>query len=313
MNTHETTVGVDTGKHHLDIHIHPHALGFQVANDAAGIREALKRLKPLAPDRIIIEATGRLEMGFVCACHKAGLPIVVANPTHVRRFAQATGRLAKTDRLDAQDIALFGATLKPEPNQVKPEELSLISELLARRTQLLDMRTMEKNRLGILPKSLHSSLKRHIKQLTQELQKLEKLLDVAVAKVPVWAERRDLLMSVNGVGKVLAYTLLSDLPELGHLNRREIASLVGVAPMNRDSGGFSGKRKIRGGRSKIRHVLFMAIMSAMQSNPRLKAQYERMVAAGKPKKVAMVACMRKLLTILNVMMKNGEHWRPQTT
>lgn len=311
MNTLETTVGVDTGKHHLDIHILPHDESFQVTNDAPGIREALKRLKRLAPDRVVIEATGRLEMNFVCACHKAKLPVVVANPTHVRRFAQATGRLAKTDRLDAHDIARYGAVLRPQPTQAKPEDLKLISELLARRTQLLDMRTMEKNRLGILPQSLHRSLKRHIKQLSDELARLDKMLDEAVAQSPDWSEKKEVLMSVNGVGKVLAYTLLSDLPELGHLNRREIAALVGVAPMNKDSGGFSGKRRIRGGRSRIRHVLFMAIMSAMQSNPRIRAQYERLVAAGKPKKVAMVACMRKLLTILNVMMKTGERWRAQ--
>ena len=313
MNSQETTIGIDTGKQHLDVHILPHGESFQVSNDTRGIREAIKHLKPLAPKRIVIEATGRLEMAFVSACHKAHLPIVVANPTHVRRFAQATGRQAKTDRLDALDIARYGAALKPEMTRAKPEELQLISELLARRTQLLDMRTMEKNRLGILPKSLHRSLNRHIKQLSDELARLDKMIDQAIEQSSEWTEKSELLMSVNGVGKVLAYTLLSDLPELGHLNRREIAALVGIAPMNKDSGGYSGKRRIRGGRSRIRHVLYMAIMSAMQSNPRIRDQYERMVKAGKPKKVAMVACMRKLLTILNVMMKNGEHWRTQTT
>lgn len=311
MNTIETTVGVDTGKEHLDFHVLPAGESFQVENNAAGVREALRRLKGFSPERVVIEATGRLEAAFVCACHKTGLPIVVANPTHVRRFAQATGRLAKTDRLDAQDIALFGATLKPQPTKAQPEDVQLVSDLLARRCQVLDMRTMEKNRLGILPKSLHRSLKRHIKQLTDELARLDKTIDEAIEQVPFWSEKKELLLGVNGVGKVLTYTLLSDLPELGHLNRKEIAALVGVAPMNKDSGGYSGKRRIRGGRSRIRHVLFMAIMSAMQSNPRVKAQYERLVAAGKPKKVAMVACMRKLLTILNAMMKTGEPWRPQ--
>ncbi len=172
---------------------------------------------------------------------------------------------------------------------------------------------MERNRLTILPKTLHASLKRHIKQLTDEVQRLEKELDNAMADDTDWAAKMKLLMSVNGVGKVLAFTLLSELPELGELNRKEVASLVGVAPMNKDSGRYSGKRMILGGRHRIRNVLFMAIMSAIQSNPRIRAQYQRLVEAGKPKKVALVACMRKLLTTLNAMMKSGEIWRPQMT
>lgn len=313
MNTNqhnEINVGIDTGKQHLDIYIRPLGEYFQVENNASGIKQALQRFKQIKPDRIVIEATGRMEMAFVCAANKAGLPVVVANPTRVRRFAAAAGRLAKTDQLDAQDIAHYGEALKPETTPLKDEKVRLISDLLVRRSQLVEMRSMEKNRASILPKPLQASVRRHIKQLSDELARIEKQIDQAIDKVPEWAQKRDLLMSVNGVGKVLAYTLLSDLPELGQLNRKEIAALVGVAPMNKESGGYSGKRRIRAGRARIRTVLFMAIMSGIQSNPKFKAQYQRMVAAGKPPKVAMVACMRKLITTLNVMVKKGECWNP---
>ena len=312
MNTtNEINVGIDTGKKQLDIYIRPLDEFFSVDNTMQGVKQALKRLKAVCPTRIVIEATGRLELPFVVAAQKAGLLVTVANPMHVRRFASATGQLAKSDKLDAQTIAYFGEALKPEPTELKPENMRLISDLLARRSQLLNMSTMEKNRLSILPKPLHTSLKRHIKHLQTEVKRIELQLDKLIDQTPLWQERRDLLMSVNGVGKVLAYTLLSDLPELGQLNRREIAALVGVAPMNRESGNYKGKRCIRGGRARVRTVLFMAIMSAVQSNPKLKRKYLQLKADGKPPKVALVACMRKLLTILNVMMKTGTHWDPE--
>jgi len=309
MNTtNEINVGIDTSKATLDIYIRPLDKFFSVDNSAQGVREAIKCLKAVHPTRIVIEATGRLELPFVVAAQKSGLPVTIANPMHVRRFAGAAGQLAKSDKLDAQTIARFGEALKPEPTKLKPENVRLISDLLARRSQLLDMSTMEKNRLSILPKPLHTSLKRHIKQLQTEVKRIELKLDKLIDQTPLWQEQRDLLMSVNGVGKILAYTLLSDLPELGQLNRREIAALVGVAPMNRESGNYKGKRRIRGGRARIRTVLFMAIMSAVQSNPKLKRKYQQLKADGKPPKVAIVACMRKLLTILNVMVKTGQHW-----
>ena len=312
MNTsNEINVGIDTSKTQLDIYIRPLDEFFSVDNTLQGVKQALKRLKAVCPTRIVIEATGRLELPFVVAAQKAGLLVTVANPMHVRRFASATGQLAKSDKLDAQTIAYFGEALKPEPTELKPENMRLISDLLARRSQLLNMSTMEKNRLSILPKPLHTSLKRHIKHLQTEVKRIELQLDKLIDQTPLWQERRDLLMSVNGVGKVLAYTLLSDLPELGQLNRREIAALVGVAPMNRESGNYKGKRCIRGGRARVRTVLFMAIMSAVQSNPKLKRKYLQLKADGKPPKVALVACMRKLLTILNVMMKTGTHWDPE--
>ena len=312
MNTsEEINVGVDTGKAQLDFYVRPLDQAFNVPNTAAGIREALRQLQKVKPTRIIIEATGRLELPFTIAAQKARLTVCVVNPLHVRRFASAAGALAKTDRLDARIIARFGEAMQPEATTIKPQSARLISDLLARRSQLLEMSTMEKNRLSIMPKALNASLNRHLKQLQAEVKKIETLLDKHIEQTSEWKEKRDLLLSVNGVGKVLAYTLLSELPELGQLNRKAIAALVGVAPMNRESGDYKGKRHIRGGRARIRKVLFMAIMSAMQSNPKLKRQYTALTAAGKPPKVAMVACMRKLITILNTMVKTGQHWDPE--
>jgi len=312
MNTTaEINVGIDTGKSQLDIYIRPLDWSFSVANSPAGIRDAVQQLKRLKPTRLVIEATGRLELPFVLQAQQAGLAVSVVNPLQMRRFASAAGQLAKADHLDARMIAYYGEALQPAPSVLKGAKPRLISDLLARRSQLLEMATMEKNRLSILPKALHASLNRHLKQLQAEVKKIEQLLDKHVDQSPEWQAKRDLLMSVNGVGKVLTYTLLSDLPELGQLNRKEIAALVGVAPMNKESGSYKGKRRIRGGRANVRKVLFMAIMSAMQSNPKLKRQYTALKEAGKPPKVAMVACMRKLITILNVMVKTGQHWNPE--
>jgi transposase len=305
-----SNVGIDASKSQLDIYISPQDVFFSVDNNPSGIRSALKSLKPYDPERIVIEATGRLELPFVIAAQKAGLPVTIANPVHVRRFAGAVGQLAKSDQLDARIIARFAAAVKPAPTVLKPANARLISDLLARRSQLLEMSTMEKNRLSILPTPLHAGLKRHLKHLQAEVKKIDQLLDKKVEQAPEWKSKRDLLMSVNGVGKVLAYTLLSDLPELGQLNRRQIAALVGVAPMNKESGNFRGKRRIRGGRARVRTVLFMAIMSAVQSNQKIKRKYEQLKAAGKTPKVALIACMRKLITILNVMVKTGKHWDP---
>lgn len=307
----EVSIGVDAGKSHLDVFVSPLNESFTVENSSTGIRSAIKRLKSLRPTRIVIEATGRLERPFVIAAHQARLPVTVANPKHVRRFAQALGLLAKTDRLDARVIARFGETLCPKPTTPPSKEAQRISDLLARRSQLMAMSTMEKNRISILPKALHPSLKRLLKHLQTEIKRIELQLDKLIDRSTEWQHKMDLLTSVNGVGKILAYTLLSELPELGELNRKEIAALVGVAPMNRDSGSYSGKRRIRGGRAHVRTVLFMAIMSAAQSNAVIKAKYQQLKDAGIPPKVALIACMRKLLTILNTMMKNGEHWNPK--
>jgi len=304
----EINVGVDTGKTQLDIFIRPIGDYFTVANNANGIYEAIKRIKTYKPTRIIIEATGRLEMAFVCAAAKAKIPTVVANPLHVHRFASATGKLAKTDKLDAQMIAHYGEAMQPRATEIKPENILLISDLLSRRGQLIEMRTMEKNRLSILPKVIHTQIKQHVQYITKSIEGIEKKLDKLINATPQWQDLMTILMSVKGVGKVLAYTLISNLPELGQLNRKEIAALVGVAPMNKESGSYKGKRKIRGGRYQVRTILFMAMMSAIQSNTKFKAIYLRLVKAGKPKKVALVACMRRLITILNAMVKNGTVW-----
>lgn len=304
----EINVGIDTSKTQLDIYIRPVGEFFSVDNNALGIKEAIKRIKPYKPARIIIEATGRLELAFACSAFKAKLPIVVANALHVHKFAASTGKLAKTDKLDAQMIAHYGEALKPRLTEMKSDNVRQISDLLTRRSQLIEIRTMEKNRNGIMPKDIGRSTQRIIKQLQKEIDWVEEKLDTLIADTPDWNQTLQILLSVKGVGKVLAYTLLSDLPELGQLNRKEIASLVGLAPMNRESGAYRGKRRIRGGRAKIRTVMYMAMMSTIQSNPKFKREYHALVAKGKPKKVAIVACMRKMITILNTMVKNGEVW-----
>lgn len=308
MNTQEINVGIDTSSKQLDIYVRPTGQFFSVSNDAPGIKDAVKQLQGLKPVRVLIESTGRLELDFVIAAHKAGLPIVVCNPKYVRDFAKAKGRLAKTDKLDAEDIAHYGEAMRPKLSSIKPEKLRAISDLLTVRSQCLDMSTMQKNRLKRMPKTVHKPIQAILKAIKKEIDTIDKQLSKLIDSVPEWRQKRDLLLSAKGVGNVLAYTLMSELPELGSLNRKEIAALVGVAPMNRDSGSFEGKRFIRGGRHKVRTVLFVSMMSAIQCHPKLKPMYERMVAAGKPKKVALVACMRKQLIILNTMVKNNTYW-----
>jgi len=312
MKTNEDiSVGIDTGKATLDIEIYPLGERFSVSNDTTGIRQAIKRIKGHQPTRVVIESTGRLHRQFVKAGFKAKLPIVVANPMRVKSFIQSTGQLAKTDRLDAGLIAEYGARVQPPLSQARSNKAEKISDLLTRRSQLIEMRTMEKNRLDSMPVVTQASIRQLLKYLQQQIDSVEKRLHKLIADEPQYQQTLEILLSVKGVGPVLAYTLLSDLPELGQLNRRQIAALVGVAPMNKDSGKYHGKRIVRGGRTKIRNILYMAMLSAMQSNPKFKRQYQRMVEAGKPKKVAIVACMRKLITVLNTMVKNGTVWDEQ--
>jgi len=304
----EINIGIDTGQAILDIHVRPQGDFQSFENNPEGIRAAIRFIKPFKPTRILIEATGRLEVAFFCAAHKAGLPVCICNPIKVRKFAEMTGILAKTDKLDAQVIAYYGETMKPALTELKPEKLRLLSDLLAVRSQCLDMSTMQKNRLIRMPKTVQKPIRNILKKITQEIAVIDRQLDQVIAEIPQFQARVDQLISAKGVGKVLAYTLLSELPELGSMNRKQIAAIVGVAPMNRDSGKHKGKRKIRGGRSKIRTVLFVSMLSAIQCHPKLKPMYQRLVAAGKPKKVAIVACMRKQLIILNTMVKNGTMW-----
>ena len=304
----EINVGIDTSQSQLDIYVRPTGDYFSVENTPQGAKKAAGKIRKYQPTRVLIEATGRLEFNFVCAAQTAGLPVVVCNAGQVRQFARSTGRLAKTDKLDAQDIARFGEALQPALTIIKPDKLRQISDLVTVRRQCLDMSTMQKNRLLRMPKNVQPPIQRILKAIQKEIERIDKKLDKLVDAIPQWREQRDLLMSAKGVGKVVAYTLMSELPELGKLNRKEIAALVGVAPMNRDSGSYRGKRRVSGGRSKVRTVLYISMWSTIQYDPKIKATYERLVAAGKPKKVALVACMRKQLTILNTMMKNGTHW-----
>ncbi|MBU2872992.1 IS110 family transposase [Marinobacter salexigens] len=273
------------------------------------IRRFVQILKGYSIERIVVEATGRYEHALVQACDQAGLPIIFVNPTSVRRYAQAIGVLAKTDRIDAQVIAKYAATLKPEFKPIPDKTSQKIKDLLTRRSQLLEISTMEKNRLQILPKALHRSIKSLLKMLQSQIETITKQIEQEVTKVDHWRIKSEILTSVPGVGKVLTYTLLSELPELGSLNRKEIAALVGVAPINRDSGKLNGKRRIRGGRHRVRTVMFMAMLSSIQCNPVFKRFYEHLKAQGKIPKVALIACMRKMIVVLNTMVKNQEPWR----
>ena len=307
-------VGIDVAKATLDVHVRPGDTGWTVANDDAGIRTLVEQLRGVAPTQVVLEATGGYELAVVSALAAAALPIVIVNPRQVRDFAKATGRLAKTDRLDAAVLARFAEQVRPEARPLATAEQQELDALLTRRRQLIDMLTAEKNRLGQVfvrgGKQVRKSLKTHITFLERELRMTDTDLGALVRKSPVWRERDDLLQSAPGVGPVLSRTLLAALPELGRLDRKAIAALVGVAPMNRDSGFMRGKRMIFGGRAPVRTALYMGALTATRCNPVIRAFYQRLVAAGKPKTVALTACMRKLLIILNAMVRQGTRWSP---
>ena len=310
-NQNEINVGVDTGKTQPDIYIRPLDIYFTVENNDGGIKHAIKTLKKHPITRVTIEATGRLEHPFIMACAQANIPFVVANPVNIKRFAGAIGQKAKTDKLDAQLIAHFGEAIKPPLSSLKPEQMRLMSDLLSRRRQLMDMQTMEKNRSQIKPKTISSLIKPILTALKNQIEKVDLKLQKLIKECDEYKVKNDIIQSVPGVGNVVAFNLLSDMPELGCVNNKEAASLVGVAPFNRESGAYQGKRMIRGGRPKIRTAMYMAMMSAIQCNPKFKAIYHRLVAAGKPKKVAIIACIRKLIVIINSMVRDGVMWDPK--
>ncbi len=310
-NQNEINVGVDTGKTQLDIYIRPIDIFFTVTNNEKGIAKAINKIKKYAPKRIVIEATGRLEQNFIIACSKAKLPFVVANPVHIKRFAGAIGQIAKTDKLDAKLIAKYGEIIKPDLSTIKPETLRLMSDLVSRRCQLMELQTMEKNRLQIMPKNIASMIKPILTSIKVQITKIDNKLIKLIESCSEFKVKNDIIQSVPGVGKVVAASLLSNMPELGYISNKEAASLIGVAPMNKESGTFKGKRKIRGGRHQIRTAMYMAMMSAIQCNPVFKATYEKLVDAGKPKKVAIIACVRKMIVILNTMMRDGVYWDPK--
>ena len=303
-------VGIDVAKDRLDVHVRPSGEAFAVARDSEGIAALVERLAGLKPGLIVLEATGGFETVVAGAVAAAGLPLAVINPRQIREFARATGRLAKTDKLDAEINALFAERIQPEPRPVPDDQARALAELIARRRQIVDMMTMERNRRHMLTsKRLIKSVDRLLAVLQKELSSLEQELDDTIRGTPAWREKEELLTSVPGVGNGLARTLLADLPELGQLGRRQIAALVGVSPFNRDSGRFRGKRTTWGGRAKVRAVLYMGALVASRHNPILSAFYQRLLADGKEKKVALTAVMRKLLVILNAIVRDRTPWQ----
>jgi transposase len=306
-------IGIDVAKAELVVAERPSDARWVAPNDEPGIRALTHRLSAERPALIVLEATGGYELAAVEALAAAGLPVVVVNPRQVRDFARATGQLAKTDRLDAGVLALFAERVRPAVRPLATEAQEHLEALLARRRQLLEMLTAERNRLGQVfgreTKLVKRSLRQHIAYLEREVRVTDTELGERIRESPVWRAQEDLLRSVPGVGRVLAVTLLADLPELGRLTRKEIAKLVGVAPLNRDSGTLRGQRLIVGGRASVRAVLYMAALVATQHNAVIRTFYQRLLAAGKPKKLALTACMRKLLTILNAMAKTNTRWQ----
>jgi transposase len=306
----ESFVGIDVSKDRLDIALRPTSEHWTIDYTEAEVAQLVNRLKELQPALIVLEATGGLELPVAAALAAAGLPVAVVNPRQVRDFARANGRLAKSDPLDADVLAHFGQALRPPVRPLPDAEAQQLAALVTRRRQLLEMLKAERNRLASSLPAMRSRIQAHIDWLKQDLQTVEADLDQTVRQTAIWREKDDLLQSAPGVGRVLASTLLSDLPELGQLNRKAIAALVGIAPLNQDSGKRRGKRIIWGGRSTVRDVLYMATLSATRYNPVIKEFYQRLLAAGKAPKVALVACMRKFLTILNAMLAHKTPWRP---
>jgi transposase len=311
MNKVERAVGIDVSKGLLDVAVLPEGESWSATNEEEGITQVVKRLKSLRPRLVVLEATGGMETAFVGAAATARLPVVVVNPRQVRDFAKSVGALAKTDAIDARVLARFAEAVRPEVRPLKDKEASQLSALIARRRQLVEMLTSEKNRLATAPEAIHPSIEEHIEWLEQRLTDINGRLKKAIKKSPAWRAKEQLLRTAPGVGPVLSATLVAGLPELGALNRKRIAALVGVAPFNRDSGKYRGRRCIWGGRGSIRAVLYMGTLAATRFNPVIRAFYLRLCAAGKEHKVALTACMRKLLTILNAMVKTGTPWRPR--
>lgn len=304
-------VGVDVSKNWLDVAFSEQSGCLRLANTASGIQELVAHLTLRQPERIVLEATGGYEKAAVLALTAQQLVVIVINPRQVRDFARATGRLAKTDQIDAHVLALFARTLQPPPRQMKDEAESELTALVRRRQQVSQLLTMEKNRQQLQTSVLvRNSVERMIHNLQQELAELDTAIDQLIEASKAWRERAGLYRSVPGVGPRLAATLLAELPELGRLNRKQVAALVGVAPLNWDSGSFRGRRAIWGGRSQIRGPLYMAALVAAFRNPVIKAFYRRLVGSGKAKRLALVACMRKLLTILNAMTTHSTPWNP---
>jgi transposase len=303
-------VGIDVAKDRLDVHARPIGEAFAVTRDGEGLAALVERLRGLKPQLVVLEATGGFEITVAAAIAGAELPLAVVNPRQIRDFARAVGRLAKTDALDAEVIARFAEAVRPEARPIPSPEAQALGELVVRRRQIIEMIGAETNRRRQLTQvRLLRGLDRHLKALQKELSELEQDIDDQIRGSPVWREKENLLTSFPGVGPITARTLIAELPELGLLDRRKLAALVGLAPMNRDSGTMRGKRHIVGGRASVRSALYMAALTAARCNPTIKALYVRLRAAGKPAKLALVAAAHKLLTILNAMLRENSPWR----
>ena len=312
MEQESTYVGIDVAKAQVDVAVRPTGQTWTITYDDAGVQELVSQLKTLEPALVLLEATGGLELPMVVALATAALPVVVVNPRQVRDFAKATGTLAKTDTLDAAVLAHFADAIRPDVRPLRDAETQVLASLVARRHQVVAMLVSEKNRLRRAISAVRPRVEAHIAWLEQELEDLDQGLRQTLRQSPLWREKDDLLRTVPGVGEQLSLTLLAYLPELGTLDRRQVAALVGVAPFNRDSGTLRGKRTVWGGRARLRAVLYMGALVASQYNPVIRDFYRRLLAAGKPKKLALTACMRKLLVILNSMLNHRSPWRDLT-
>lgn len=302
--------GIDVSKARLDVALSTAEAGWSFPNSEAGVRELVDRLRAIAPVLVVMEATGGFEVPVAAALAAAEVPVVIVNPRQVRDFAKATGQLAKTDAIDARILARFAVQVRPVVRTLPDAEARTLDALLGRRRQIVEMITAEKNRLGFALAPLHKGIEKHIRWLERQLADVDHDLDERIRRSPIWKAKSNLLQEVPGVGPNLARTLIAELPELGHLSHKQIAALVGVAPIARDSGSFRGKRMIWAGRAPVRSALYMSIWSASRWNPVIRVFYRRLREKGKPPKVAQVACMRKLLTILNAMIRDGAPWNP---
>jgi transposase len=308
MNTPRVVAGIDVSKDWLDVALGAESL--RVANEASAVSGLIEQLQQRSVELVVMEATGGYETQAASAIAAAALRLAVVNPRQVRDFAKATGRLAKNDRIDAEVIAAFGQAIEPQIVHLPDEQARELQGLVLRRSQLVAMRVQETNRLALMQGAMRKQIKSHIAWLDRAIDELTIDLTARLRKSPAWREKDELLQSMKGIGPITSGTLMTSLPELGRLNRRAIAALVGVAPFNRDSGTLRGRRAIWGGRAQVRHMLYMATTTAIRVNPVIKAFYEQLIARGKPHKVAVVACMRKILIILNAMVRSNTPWTP---
>ena len=304
-------VGIDIAKDSMEVAVHEGKEHWAYVNDESGLDKLVAKMQRLSPALIVMEATGGYELTTAAELQSRGFPVAVVNPRHIRDFARSVGILAKTDTLDAQVIARYAATVQPAPRVLPTKTTQKLGAIMMRRRQVITMLTAERNRLRQADTAVTERINAHIDWLKQELGDINKELKQMIEDNPDWKEKNDIIQSVPGVGPNMAITLLSDFPELGKLDRKQTAALIGVAPFNRDSGNFRGKRAIWGGRATVRAAAYMSSVVAIRFNPLLKDFYEHLVAAGKPRKVALVACMRKLLCILNAMLKNNSPWNCQ--